>query len=385
VEENMSELQRQSEMLVESLVRAEVKDLHSYHVPGSSGLLKLDAMENPFSWPGHLQNAWFDKLKEIDANRYPDPSASGVNQRLRKLLNVDVLAARANTELSIMLGNGSDEIIQILAMTLASKERGILAPEPSFVMYQMIAKFVGIPYHGVELNEDFSLDLNAFLSSIRTYNPSLIFLAVPNNPTGNLFGVNEVKAIVEASKGLVVVDEAYMAFTGSDLLPLIAEYPNIVVMRTLSKVGLAGLRLGFLIGSTVWLNEFDKLRLPYNINVLTQASAELALDNYHVLSEQTESLRAARSELTAGLQAIDGLQVYESEANFVLVRCLQVSAREVFTRMKELGVLIKCLDGGHLSLKNCLRLTVGKPQQNVQMLTALTTSLVELSTRKSRV
>lgn len=360
---------------IANLVRPEIQELHSYHVPDSSGLLKMDAMENPNAWPGKLMDEWKDRLTSIEVNRYPDPSASGVKAGLRQLLDLDAIESKYDTSLDILLGNGSDEIIQIIAMCLASKERCIMAPEPSFVMYGMIAKFVGMAYHGVELGEDFEIDVDIFLQQIEAHNPALIFLALPNNPTGNIFKLSDVEQIIRATNGLVVLDEAYMAFTDSDLLELAAEHDNVVVMRTLSKVGLAGLRLGFLIGQTPWLTQFDKVRLPYNINVLTQMSAEFALEHYADLKAQTAKLRSERESLFTQLQALDGVSPYESHANFILVRLLDKNARDIFEAMKQSGVLIKCLDGAHPKLANCLRLTVGLEQENRQMLDALSSAL----------
>ena len=363
--------------LVEALVRPEIRAMHSYHVPDSSGMLKMDAMENPNLWPGEVQAEWLELLKSVDVNRYPDPSCAQVKQGIRDLLQLDRLEASSDLSLDLLLGNGSDEIIQILAMALATKDRGVLAVEPSFVMYKMISDFVGVPYHGVELNQDFSINLAATLSAINTHNPSLIFLAAPNNPTGNVFSEQALQSIIEAAQGLVVLDEAYMAFTDSDLLSYAARYPNVVVMRTFSKVGLAGLRLGFLVGSTEWLSEFEKLRLPYNINVLTQASVSLALKHYSKLEAQCELLKNARTTLLESLGAMPSLDVFPSEANFVLVRCNQGGARAVFEQMKANGVLIKCLDGAHPLLAECLRLTVGTPDENDRMLEALAAALAQ--------
>lgn len=361
---------------IETLVRPEVRALSSYHVPDASGLLKLDAMENPHTWPGaELQQAWLERMATTEANRYPDPSASKLKAALRERMGLDELEGESGLELDILFGNGSDELIQIMAMALASTERCIMAPEPSFVMYKMIAQYVNMPYVPVALGDDFELDADEFIAQMQQHNPALVFLAVPNNPTGNVFELAAIEAIIEACSGLVVIDEAYLAFTDSDLLELCVKYPNVVVMRTLSKVGLAGLRLGFLIGTKAWLSEFDKLRLPYNINVLTQESALFALEHYQHLIAQTDGLCEARTDLYNELVQHELLEPFESEANFILVRVLEKSARDVFESMKAQGVLIKCLDGAHPALANCLRLTVGRPEDNTQMLAALRAAL----------
>jgi len=367
----MSDQSQKIAARIEKLIRPEIQALKSYHVPNPGEMLKLDAMENPNPWPGALEGEWQTVLKQVEVNRYPDPNASGVKAGLRKLMSLDKLAEQNSQKLDILLGNGSDELIQMIAMCVAKPGCCIMAPEPSFVMYSMIARFTGMRYQGVDLGPNFELDLDRFLPAIKQYQPTVIFLALPNNPTGNLFKLADVTQIIQATEGLVVIDEAYTAFTDSDLLELAAKYDNVVVMRTLSKVGLAGLRLGFLVGAEAWLTQFDKVRLPYNINVLTQASAEFALAHYQMLADQTNQLREQRAELFEQLHAIAGLQVYPSEANFILVRCLQAPAKDVFDRLKERGVLIKCLGGTHPLLSNCLRLTVGRADENAQLLVAL--------------
>lgn len=349
---------------VTQLVRPEIRAINAYHVPPAQGMVKLDAMENPYRWPEDMRKQWTERLEEAELNRYPLPGADGVKLKLRQAMQIP-------EHYELMLGNGSDELIQIMAMAVAGSKRGILAPEPGFVMYSMIAKFLGLPYTGVPLTDDYELDLEAMLKAIDQEDPALIFLAQPNNPTGNLWGEEKIRRIIEASRGLVVIDEAYMAFTDSDLLPLLNDYNNVVVMRTLSKVGLAGLRLGILIGSNAWLNEFDKIRLPYNIGVLTQVSAEFALDHFDVLKGQTDQLRQDRETLFQALNAIEGFQPWPSEANFILVKVPTGRAAEIHSALKEQNILIKILDGAHPLLKDCLRITVSTPDENQALLNAL--------------
>lgn len=257
---------------IQKLIRPEIRAIHAYHVPDATGMIKLDAMENPYTWPVEMREAWQQKLNATDVNRYPDPAAKVLTARLKQTLDVP-------NGMEVVLGNGSDEIIQMLAMAVAAPERCIMAPEPGFVMYKMIASFVAMDYIGVPLKSDFSLDMPAMLAAIQAKQPALIFLAYPNNPTGNMFSEQDVKAILEAAEGLVIVDEAYHAFADHSFMGELGNYPNLLVMRTLSKLGLAGLRLGLLAGPAAWLAEIDKVRLPYNINVLTQVSADFALQN----------------------------------------------------------------------------------------------------------
>ncbi len=356
------------EQSIKQWIRPEIRDIHAYHVPDSSGMIKLDAMENPYTWPVSMQQEWLQLLSRTDVNRYPDPTASELTKRLKYALEVP-------EGMQVVLGNGSDEIIQMLAMAVAAPGRVIMAPEPGFVMYKMIASFVSMDYLGVPLNADFTLDMPAMLAAIKEQQPALIFLAYPNNPTGNMFAESEIKAILEAAEGLVIVDEAYHAFADHSFMGELGNYSNLLVMRTLSKLGLAGLRLGLLAGPSEWLAEIDKVRLPYNINVLTQVSADFALQNAEVFAKQTASIRADRSQLTADLQAIPELEVFPSSANFILFRTPAGQASELFAQLKASGVLIKNLSPNGGLLSDCLRVTVGKPEENQAFIKALTAAL----------
>ena len=345
-------------------IRPEIRDIAAYHVPDSADLIKLDAMENPYTWPEELVDEWLELVRTQPLNRYPDPTAKKLQQRLREAMDVP-------ESMSIMLGNGSDEIIQIIAMALQGPKRVIMAPEPGFVMYKMIATFCGMDFVGVPLNEDFSLNHADMIQAIEETNPAVVFLAYPNNPTGNLFSDDEIEHILKTSSGLVVIDEAYHAFAGTSYMQRLGEYDNLLVMRTVSKLGLAGLRLGLLAGPKEWLKEFDKVRLPYNINVLTQLSAEFALRHSDVFEEQTQTICDERSRLMQVLQQIPGVKPYPSAANFILLIVEQGSADYVFVGLKEQGILIKNLSGAGGLLSNCLRVTVGKPEENDAFLVAL--------------
>ena len=355
--------------LIERWVRPEIRALSAYHVADASGMVKLDAMENPYVWPPELREAWAQTLSAVDVNRYPDPHARELTTVLREAMAVP-------GEAGVLLGNGSDEIIQMLAMTLAAPGRTLLTVEPGFVMYAMIARFTGMDYRAVALREeDFSLDMDALLAAIAEHQPALVFLAVPNNPTGNLFDERDVLRIVEAAPGLVVVDEAYAPFTDATLMPRVGEYTNLAVMRTVSKMGLAGLRLGLLAAPRPWIDEIDKTRLPYNINVLTQVSGAFALEHRALLDEQTRRIREDRAWLFEALDKLPGITAFPSDANFILVRTPEKRAKALFEALKAAGVLVKCLDGGHPLLADCLRVTVGTPEENTIFVAALRTAL----------
>lgn len=354
---------------LEQWVRPEVRAIGGYQVADARGLIKLDAMENPFSWPEDLRHAWVEELRGAPLNRYPDPCARALAEALREAFAIPA-------EAGLLLGNGSDELIQMLALTVATPGRVLLSVEPGFIMYRLIATFAGMDYVGVPLRaEDFALDLEVLLAAIERHRPALVFLAYPNNPTGNLFSAEAIDLVIRAAPGLVVVDEAYAPFTDASYLQRAGTPPNLLVMRTLSKMGLAGLRLGYLVGAESWSREVDKIRLPYNINVLTQMSAAFALRHRAVLDQQTETIRRERGRLYESIRGLAGVRPYPSEANFILLRVVPGRAGQIFAGLKEQGVLVKCLDGTHPLLADCLRVTVGLPEENRTFLEALGTLL----------
>ncbi|OOZ19043.1 histidinol-phosphate transaminase [Solemya velum gill symbiont] len=352
------------EKRIRQWIRPEVQAINAYHVPLSEGLIKLDAMENPYTWPETMRDEWAALIRETDVNRYPDPQAATLTQALREAMQIP-------GDAGVLLGNGSDEIIQMLALALGGEQRVILSVEPSFVMYRMIAEFSGLRYVGVPLDaDDFSLQPEVLLAEIAQHQPAVVYLAYPNNPTGNLFDIDVIEKVIAVAPGLVVIDEAYSPFTYASFMQRVGDYDNLVVMRTVSKMGLAGLRLGLLAGPAEWIEQIDKTRLPYNINRLTQVSASFALKHKQLFDEQTNRLRVERESLLAELASIPAVKVFPSEANFILIRLEQCDASETFDAIRAQGVLIKNLSNSHPLLANCLRVTVGTQEENAAFLTA---------------
>lgn len=344
-------------------VREEIRALRAYHVPPAEGLVKLDAMENPYRLPPALAKELGEHLAGVAINRYPDPAAAGLHGALRRSMGVP-------EGLEMILGNGSDEILQMMAVALAKPGATMLALEPSFVMYRMSAIAAGMGYAGVSLGADFSLDLPATLAAVERIRPALTWIAYPNNPTGNLFPRLAILEIVKASPGLVAVDEAYYAFSGgATLLDEVGAHPNLVLVRTVSKLGLAGLRVGMAIGPRDWMGELDKVRLPYNVNVLSAAAAQFVLAHHDVLEEQTHAIVRDRARLEAGLDRVAGVRRFPSAANFVLARV--PDAPRAFEGLRSRGILVKNLHGAHPLLEHCLRFTVGTPDENQRLLEAL--------------
>ena len=351
------------------LIRKEIQAINAYHVADPGDMIKLDAMENPYHMPEALMDEWLELVKHAEINRYPDPSAQKLTAMLRSYMGVP-------GENSIVLGNGSDELIQMLAMAVSQPGRKILAPAPGFVMYNMIATFASMDYVGVSLQDDFSLDMPAMLEAIKTHQPALIFLAYPNNPTGNLFAEDEIVEILNVAEGLVIIDEAYHPFACTSFMPRLGEFENLLVMRTVSKMGLAGLRLGLLAGPEKWLSEIDKVRLPYNINILTQVTAAFALKHAEVFEEQATIIREQREWLFNELNKYTQFEVFPSRANFILMRVVEGDASKIFKALKEQGVLIKNMHPAGGALTQCLRVTVGAPEENQALMNAISKSVL---------
>jgi histidinol-phosphate aminotransferase len=350
-------------MKPEDLVRPEILALRAYPVPDSAGMVKLDAMENPYTLPEDLRRELAGVLARVDVNRYPTPTP-------QKLL--DALARRMDVPrgMKLLLGNGSDELIQIVITALARPGAALMYPSPTFVMYSMGATYSGMKALPVALREDFSLDADAFIARMKAEKPALVFLAYPNNPTGVLYPEADVVRVIKACPGLVVVDEAYHVFAGKSLMPRLAEFDNLIVIRTVSKLGLAGIRLGYMTGRPEWIEQFDKVRPPYNVGVLTQAAALFMLDKLDVLEAQAARILSERKILGETLKALKGVTVYPSEANFFLLRV--PDAPKTYEALKQQNVLVKNL---HPGIANCLRVTVGTPDENRILLTALREAL----------
>jgi histidinol-phosphate aminotransferase len=349
-----------------ALVREEILALKPYHVASAERMIKLDAMENPYGLPADLRVELGELIADLALNRYPDTEASQLKKRLRDAFGLPAT-------LGLMVGNGSDELIGLAAQALARPGAVMLAPEPSFAMYKMNAVYARMRYVGVPLRPDFSLDLDAFLGAMREHRPALVFIAYPNNPTGNAFEEDEVLRILDEASGFVVLDEAYHVFAGRSFLSHVERYPNLMVMRTVSKLGLAGIRLGYAVAQPQWIEQFEKLRPPYNVSVLTQAVADRTLARLEVLHAQAEQIKAARAKLFAVLRTLPAVQSFPSVANFILIRV--PDADRTYAAMQARGVLIRNLHGGHPLLDQCLRVTVGTAAENERMIAALVASI----------
>ncbi|MEO8280231.1 MAG: histidinol-phosphate transaminase [Ideonella sp.] len=355
-------------------LRADVQGMHAYAVQPSVGMVKVDTMENPFGLPADLRRQLGERLGEVALNRYPAERGDVLRAELAR-------HARMPEGNDIMLGNGSDELISLLTLACAGQIGGgaahpILAPVPGFVMYEMSARLQGLPFVGVPLSADFELDGAAMLAAIARHQPALVYLAYPNNPTANLWDDSVIDAIIDAAPGLVVIDEAYQPFAARDSRDRLIRHDHVLLMRTMSKFGLAGVRIGYLIGRTPLIAQLDKLRPPFNISVLNCEAALFALEHADEYARQAQLIRAERGRLAAALGEHAGIRVFASEANMLLVRV--PDAARMFNAMKARQVLVKNVSPMHPLLADCLRITVGTPEENRLILAAFGAALQEI-------
>ena len=366
-------MSEQLKNLIQTRFRPDIVSMHAYAIQDATGMVKLDAMENPHRLPVDLQRKLGERLGALALNRYPDG-------RVNDLRSALAVYADMPAGYDIMLGNGSDELISLLALVCDVKGAKILAPLPGFVMYAMSAQLQGLEFVGVDLTVDFELDVPGMLAAIKTHKPAITYLAYPNNPTANLWDDDAMAHIIAAvgeQGGLVVVDEAYQPFSSKTYLDVIRANPtahqHVLLMRTLSKFGLAGVRLGYMMGPQALIAEVDKVRPPYNISVLNYECALFALEHKEVFSAQAGELIAQRAILFNELSKIPSVKVFKSDANMMLLRV--PDPQKTFDGMKARGVLVKNVSKMHPLLAGCLRLTVGTAEENATMVAAIKASI----------
>ncbi len=357
-------------MVIKDLIAKEILEQNSYAAPvyTKNIRVRLDANENPFSLQEPLKKKLLEQISKVNFNRYPEAGSPGLREGFAGYFGVD--------RDMVMPGNGSDELIQLLCLAFKGKINGVLVPDPAFVMYKIIAVNTGNKVMEVPLDDNFDLDTDAMLGKIGINYPAIVFLSYPNSPTGNLFSREKIEAIIKKTPGVVVVDEAYAAFSGDTLVPLLKKYDNLIILKTLSKLGMASMRLGFLIGNKDIITQLDKVRLPYNINSLSQVAANFFLDYSTEFANQVNEVVKRREELYLALKEINGINPYPSRANFIYFSCFFDSDR-IYQNLTAEGIFVKNLNKPP-RMANCMRVTVGNLEENASFIKALKSVISEL-------
>lgn len=342
-------------MDIQKLIRKDLRSLVPYEPHPYSNVIKLDANENPHSFPAELIEKLFSGIDGEMFNRYPDPLGE-------ELIKKIALISGFEPE-NIILGNGSDELIQLLLQTFGGPGRKAVIPVPTFSMYKIHSQITGTGYIEVPRDASFGIDSEVLLKELADPDATVTFIASPNNPTGNAAPESLIESIVQNAQGLIVIDEAYIDFGGRTCVNLIDKYPNVIIMRTFSKIGLAGLRVGYLIASNQIINELLKVKQPYNVNSFSQFAASMVLDNWPLFKKQIDDIVSERNRLSNEMSGMPGITVHPSEANFILFSA-QKRAEDVHRGLLEGGVLVRKNLGNTHGLSECLRVTVGTREEN---------------------
>ncbi|MCZ6512563.1 MAG: histidinol-phosphate transaminase [Nitrospinae bacterium] len=340
------------------LIKGRVQSLKAYHVENIDCEIKLHANENPFPPPPEILKLFEDVFKTSDLNRYPDPDCRLLKQTLSKRLGV--------IPENLAIGNGSDELIQILLQVFCDLGDTVGFPDPTFAMYAIIAQGMGLKSLTHPLDDQWDFKAEPFLESLEASGARIAFLSYPNNPTGNCFSGSEVQKVIENFSGIVVVDEAYHDFARKTFLSELPRHNNLIILRSMSKIGLAALRVGYAVADPAIIAQINKIRLPYNLNTVSQNLTDRLLNHFAPVQQQIDTLLAERSRMIDALSKFGQLTVYPSDANFVLFRVEQDSAA-LYKRLMDKDTLIRDL-GSHPRLKNCLRVTIGTPAENKSFL-----------------
>lgn len=345
-------------------VKPHVRKLSAYQPEPPGPAIRLDANESAFDVPRALKEEIWERFVNRDWNRYPDPDSRALRQAL-------AAAERVSSE-QLLVGNGSDELIRDLLVCFGGPGTRTVVPAPTFSMYAVLAHALGGTVASVPLRPDWSLDLPSLLAALRHADARILFLATPNNPTGRSVPLAQIEQVLQATDRLVVVDQAYQLFADPEdgaVTPLIKTYPHVAVLGTFSKAwSLAGLRVGYLIARPELVATVNRVRLPFNLDAFAQTAAETALRHPEVWQGQARLIAAERERIARVLSGFPGLQVFPSQANFLLVKMAR--AAKVKARLAERDLAVRGFDG-EPALANCLRISIGRPEENDALLRQL--------------
>ena len=343
------------------VIKPAVAQLQAYDPYTRPGTVKLDANEYPYGLPPAVCESMGHALAAVEIHRYPDPEAERLRHAVGRWIGI-------NPE-RVLLGNGSDEVIQMILMACGIPHGTVLTPTPTFSMYSIAAQVLDQRPVEIPLTQEWALDIPQMLASIEREQPRVIFLATPNNPTANCFQDDGVRTLIEAAPGVIVIDEAYHPFSGQTFLPLLERYPHLIILRTLSKIGMAGLRVGILLTNPELRTQINKVRAPYNLNAYSQAAAEIILQHWALIAPHLTEIVRERERLKAQLIRMPGVVVFPSQANFLLA-CFAGWGMKVWEALGAQGILVRHYPESPV-LADCLRITVGTPAENEALTAAL--------------
>ncbi|HYE81375.1 MAG TPA: histidinol-phosphate transaminase [Clostridia bacterium] len=352
--------------MIDDLISKRALEIESYKVEPKLQGIALDKNEIPWSLNERVKEALIGRIRTMEFNRYPDSNCTELKTAVSDYTGVDTGR--------IAIGNGSDELISVILQAFIDPGDTIAVYSPTFSMYKIYGTICGARIWEYDLDSNFELEPDGFIAGLKAEKPKLVILCNPNNPTGGCLELEEIERILEAAPGIVIVDEAYYEFSGVTAVGLLDRYDNLIVLRTLSKaLGIAGLRLGYMLACPAAVGYIDRVRAPFNVNAFTQTAAIEVLANADIMAERVEIIKGERDKLAERLSTLKGLQCFESRSNFILMRT--VRAGEIFAGLREAGVHVRSYSDP--VLKDCLRVTIGSPEENEKFYEAVKEVLYE--------
>lgn len=344
-------------------IKTRVRELRPYSLSPARARVKLNQNENPWDAPQEIKQETLRRISDRAWSRYPDFVPQHLHARLGEFSGW--------MPEGIIAGNGSNELIQALLMVTVGEGRRVLISEPTFALYRQITTVLGGEVVSVPLTPELTYDIKALRIALKSARPDVMIICSPNNPTGCVMDRHDLVSLLEAARGLVVVDEAYFEFSEQTALTLLEQHPNLVVLRTFSKaMAMAALRFGYLLAAPELVREISKSVLPYNLNVISQTAAEVAIEMYESkLKPLVRSICAERDRLYGELTSIPGLAPVHSRANFMVVHS-QVEPRRVFSELLKRDILVRDVSSYPL-LQDYFRISVGTFAENDLLLAAL--------------
>ncbi len=329
--------------------------------PANPAAIHLDKLENPYPLPPEIQQQLQQRLRDLELNRYPEMNHSALITKIKQTLRIP-------DSLDLVLGNGSSELISLLMQACNGGDNSVMFPSLSYFYFKRCALLGNKKIIELPLQPDFQLDIAATIELIQQHQPELILLANPNNPTANSFAATDIATIINLAPGLVIIDEVYEAYSTHSYVPEILNHENLLVLQSFSKIGLAGLRLGYLIGQPEIINYLDRFMLPYNISSFSQMALSVVLDNYAYLDLQIKQIIKDREFLCAQLAKLDWLQLHATAANFIVLKLIKLPAKGLYLHLRSLGISVQLLCGLQDLLENCLRFSIGTSAECLKLL-----------------
>ena len=346
-----------------SFLREEIIALSEYNLKQYPCRIKLNQNENPYELPSVIKEEILQRFAAARWSRYP----AFVPQE-----QIELLAAfTGHRSDGILIGNGSNDLLQLLIFSSLGRGTSVVISQPTFTLYKLLAQSLGATVLEVPMVGPFAFDVDQIIGRANADGAAMVIVCSPNNPTGTCLSEQDVRSIVERTRALVVLDEAYVQFARESRINLLAEYDRLVILQTFSKaMGAAGLRFGYSLSDPALARQLNKVKLPYSVNIFTLIASEVLIRRWGMIEGWIEKIVRERESLLDALRRLDGVRTYQSGANFLLFETLSKSPADIFNALLRKGILIRDVSSYPL-LDRGLRVSVGTPEDNKEFLAAM--------------